>query len=510
MPGILVAGTSSDAGKSLLVTGLCRAVARRGVRVAPYKAQNMSNNSMVVAGPDGRAGEIGRAQWLQARAARVTPTVDMNPVLLKPTTDRRSHVVLRGLPYGTLEAGEYAHGRGALIEASRAAYQSLDAAYDLVVCEGAGSPAEINLREGDYVNMGLARHFGLPVALVGDIDRGGMLAAVYGTWGLLEEADRTLLAGYLVNKFRGDVAVLQPGLDTLTERTGLPCLGVVPWLEGVWLDSEDTLRVGTPATSPTADALAAVAGSGPATDVPDSGPRLSVAVVRLPRVSNATDIDALAAEPGVDLTVTTRPDVLAAADLVVVPGSRSTVGDLSWLRGTGIAGVLTARAATGRPVLGICGGYQLLGRTIADPDGVEAKVPSTPSAATVPLPVPSPSLGTSASAPDRVAGLGLLPVDTLFRAEKSLGRPTGSWRGHTVTGYEIHHGVATVSDAVPTGSDPTTATVAAAGGTEGTGGRRVERFLDGARAGAVFGTMWHGTMEDDEFRRAFLTEVAER
>lgn len=513
MAGILVAGTSSDAGKSLLVTGLCRAVARRGVRVAPYKAQNMSNNSMVVAGPDGRAGEIGRAQWLQARAARVTPTVDMNPVLLKPATDRRSHVVLRGLPYGTLEAGEYAHGRGALIEASRAAYQALDAAYDLVVCEGAGSPAEINLREGDYVNMGLARHFGLPVALVGDIDRGGMLAAVYGTWGLLEEADRTLLAGYLVNKFRGDVAVLQPGLDTLTERTGLPCLGVVPWLEGVWLDSEDTLRVGTPATSPTADALAAVAGSGPATDVPDSGPRLSVAVVRLPRVSNATDIDALAAEPGVDLTVTTRPDVLAAADLVVVPGSRSTVGDLSWLRGTGIAGVLTARAAAGRPVLGICGGYQLLGRTIADPDGVEAKVPSTPSAATVPLPVPSPSLGASTSAPDRVAGLGLLPVDTLFRAEKSLGRPTGSWRGHTATGYEIHHGVATVSDAVPTGSatgsDATTATVAAADGTEGTGGRRVERFLDGARAGAVFGTMWHGTMEDDEFRRAFLTEVAE-
>ncbi|QGF23567.1 cobyric acid synthase [Raineyella fluvialis] len=446
MAGLLVAGTSSDAGKSLLVTGLCRAVARRGIRVAPYKAQNMSNNSMVVADPDGHAGEIGRAQWLQARAARVTPTVDMNPVLLKPSSDRRSHVVLRGLPYGTLEAGEYAHGRGPLIEASRAAYEALDEAYDLVVCEGAGSPAEINLRAGDYVNMGLARHFGLPVALVGDIDRGGMLAAVFGTWGLLEEADRTLLAGYLVNKFRGDVEVLRPGLETLTQRTGLPCLGVVPWLDGVWLDSEDTLRVGTPAPT-----------------VRDAGPRLSIAVVRLPRVSNATDIDALAAEPGVDLTVTTRPDLLAAADLVLVPGSRSTLGDLSWLRATGIADVLADRAAADRPILGICGGYQALGRTIADPDGVEA----------------SGAPGTTAL----IEGLGLLPVHTLFHAEKSLGRPTGTWRGHAVTGYEIHHGVADVDD-------------------------DAERFLDGARAGAVFGTMWHGTMEDDAFREAFLTEVA--
>ncbi len=453
MGGLLVAGTSSDAGKSLLVTGLCRAAARRGVRVAPYKAQNMSNNSMVVDGPDGRAGEIGRAQWLQARAARVTPTVEMNPVLLKPSTDRRSHVVLRGRPYGTLEAGEYAHGRGALIEAAGAAYEALDAAYDLIVCEGAGSPAEINLREGDYVNMGLARRFGLPVALVGDIDRGGMLAAVYGTWGLLDDADRALLAGYLVNKFRGDVDVLRPGLDTLTERTGLACFGVVPWLDGVWLDSEDTLLVGTPA--PTRR---------------DAGPRLTVAVVRLPRVSNATDLDALAAEPGLDLTVTTRPDVLAAADLVVVPGSRSTLGDLAWLRDTGIGAVLETRAATDRPVLGICGGYQALGRTIADPDGVEAR--TGPAAG---------ALATTALA--TTAGLGLLPVHTLFHAEKSLGRPTGCWQGRTVTGYEIHHGVATVADGA-------------------------ERFLDGARAGAVFGTMWHGTMEDDAFRRAFLTEVA--
>lgn len=441
MAGVLVAGTSSDAGKSLLVTGLCRALARRGVRVAPFKAQNMSNNSMVVDGPDGRAGEIGRAQWLQARAARLEPTVDMNPVLLKPASDRRSHVVLRGRPYGTLEAGQYAHGRTALMQAAWGAYEALAESYDLVVCEGAGSPAEINLRAGDYVNMGLARRYRMPVALVGDIDRGGMLAAVYGTWGLLDPEDRALLAGYVVNKFRGDVAVLQPGLDTLTERCGLPCFGVIPWLEGVWLDSEDTLKL--PAPTP-----------GPAT-----GPRLSVAVVRLPRVSNATDIDALGAEPGLDLAITTRPDVLAAADLVVVPGSRATISDLGWLRRHGLDRVLAERAGAGRPVVGICGGYQLLGRTITDPDGVE-------------------SADTA-----RVDGLGLLPVDTVFREQKSLGRPRGEWAGHPVVGYEIHHGVATV-------------------------GAGAEPFLDGARAGAVFGTMWHGTMEVDAFRRAFLAEVA--
>lgn len=443
MAGVLVAGTSSDAGKSLLVTGLCRALARRGVRVAPFKAQNMSNNSMVVRGPDGRAGEIGRAQWLQARAARLTPTVDMNPVLLKPSTDRRSHVVLRGRPYGALEAGQYANGRTTLVEAAFAAYEELAGSYDLIVCEGAGSPAEINLRAGDYVNMGLARRFGMPVALVGDIDRGGMLAAVYGTWGLLDPEDRALLAGYVVNKFRGDVSVLEPGLVTLTERTGLASFGVVPWLEGVWLDSEDTLKVGTPAPTDR-----------------DTGPRLSVAVVRLPRVSNATDIDALGAEPGVDLAVTTRPDVLAAADLVVVPGSRSTLGDLAWLRRLGLDRVLADRAASGRPVLGICGGYQLLGRTIADPDGIEAGA-------------------AVAEAP----GLGLLPVRTVFHAEKSLGRPVGAWNGHRVSGYEIHHGVAEVAPGA-------------------------EAFLDGARAGSVFGTMWHGTMEVDGFRHAFLAEVA--
>ena len=432
--GLLVAGTSSDAGKSLVVTGLCRALARRGVAVAPFKAQNMSNNSMVCA--DGA--EIGRAQYLQAQAAGVVAESAMNPVLLKPGSDRRAHVVLRGRPAGTLEAGEYATGRRHLAEAAFAAYEELAGRFDLVVCEGAGSPAEINLRAGDYVNLGLARRFGLPCVVVGDIDRGGVFASLYGTVALLEPADRAVVRAFLINKFRGDAGVLQPGLDELTRRTGVPFAGVLPWLTGVWLDAEDTLEVGAWRRSD-----------------PRPG-ALRVAVVRLPRVSNVTDVDALAAEPGVDVLVTTDPDVVAGADLAVLPGSRSTVSDLGWLRTTGLAAVLAERAARSAPVLGICGGFQMLAETIDDP--VES------------------GAGT-------VAGLGLLPARVDFAAAKVLGRPLGSWQGHPVEGYEIHHGVATVTG-------------------------QAEPFLDGARRGPVWGTMWHGTLENDAFRRGWLAEIA--
>jgi len=441
--GLLVAGTSSDAGKSVIVAGLCRALARRAVRVAPFKAQNMSNNAMVCA--DG--GEIGRAQWLQAVAAGVEPTTAMNPVLLKPGTDRRAFVVVRGRPAGVLEAGEYAAGRAHLRDAAFAAYRELAAEYELVVCEGAGSPAEINLREGDYVNLGLAREFGLPVVVVGDIDRGGILASLYGTWALLDDADRALLTAFVINKFRGDVSVLEPGLDEITRRTGVPFRGVIPWLLDVWLDSEDTLAVGqwraSSASSPTAR------------------DRLRVAVVRLPRISNATDVDALAAEPGVDVLVTADSSVVEAADLVVLPGSRSTAGDLAWLRERDLAGALMARAAAGRPVLGICGGYQMLAREIRD--DVEGAVGLVP-------------------------GLGLLPTRIDFGAEKVLGRPTGTWRGHLVdTAYEIHHGIVhAVADGAP-GPEP---------------------FLDGWRSGSVWGTMWHGAFESDGFRRAWLSDIA--
>jgi adenosylcobyric acid synthase len=436
---LLVAGTTSDAGKSLVTTGLCRWLARQGVDVAPFKAQNMSNNSMVC--PDG--GEIGRAQWLQALAARREPEVALNPVLLKPGSDRRSHVVLMGQPAGVLEAGEFATGRRALADAAFRAFDGLRARVDVVVCEGAGSPAEVNLRSGDYVNMGLAQHGRLPVLVVGDIDRGGVLAAMFGTLGLLDRADQRLIAGWVINKFRGDLDLLRPGLETLADRTGVPVLGVLPWLEDVWIDSEDALAVAGWAGRPRPS------GAGP----------LRVAVVRLPRVSNATDVDALALEPGVTVQVSADPDVVAAADLAVLPGSRATATDLSWLRERGIAAAVQARAAEGRPVLGICGGYQMLARFIED--DVESEV-------------------------GRVPGLGLLPTAVRFGPAKVLGRPRGQWRGHPVQAYEIHHGVAhrlAVAD-------------------------DVEPFLDGWRQGAVWGTTWHGAFENDDFRRAWLVEAA--
>lgn len=441
MSGLLITGTSSDAGKSLVVTGLCRVLSRRGLSVAPYKAQNMSNHSMVCR--DGT--EIGRAQYLQARAARVEATSAMNPVLLKPGSDRRAHVVVRGRPAGELVAGEYATGRRHLAEAAFAAYEELAAAHDLIVCEGAGSPAEINLRAGDYVNLGLAQRFSMPTVLVGDIDRGGVLAALYGTWALVSDEDRPLLAAYLINKFRGDASVLEPGLAEITRRTGMPSLGVLPWLEDVWLDSEDALSVGA---------------WGHNDEVP-ADRRLTVAVVRLPRTSNATDVDALAAEPGVDVRVTRDVDTAREADLLVLPGSRATVSDLGWLRRSGLADVVVERARRGAPVLGICGGYQMLVDEIVD--GVEGEGSGSPSPAAVP-------------------GLGLLPGRVAFGEEKVLARPCGTWRRTAVEGYEIHHGVVTPSDG--------------------------EDFPGGHSVGPVRGSIWHGTLECDDFRHALLADVA--
>lgn len=387
---LLVAGMTSDAGKSIVTTGLCRAFARRGIRVAPYKAQNMSNNSMVVRGPDGLPGEIGRAQWVQALAAGVEPEVAMNPVLLKPGSDRRSHVVRMGQPDGEVSARNWHDGRARLAATAFAAFDDLRSRFDLVVAEGAGSPAEINLRASDYVNMGLARHGDVPTIVVGDIDRGGWFAAAYGTLMLLDEDDRALVKGYVVNKFRGDVDLLRPGLEDLQERTGRPTYGVLPWHPDLWLDSEDALDLEGRRT-----ALAA-------------GTR-KVAVVRLPRISNFTDVDALGLEPGLDVEFVSDPARLADADLVVLPGSRATIADLAWLRERGLDAAVVRHAAAGRPVLGICGGCQMLGRRIEDPEGVEG----TPGAV--------------------VQGLGLLDLTTRFGPEKrlTLVEPAG---------YEIHHG----------------------------------------------------------------------
>jgi len=434
-----VAGTGSDAGKSALVAGLCRWLARQGVSVAPFKAQNMSLNSFVTA----EGAEIGRAQAMQAAAAGIEPTADMNPVLLKPGSDRRSQVVVLGQPEAEADALGYRAHVPRLRQVALASLARLRDRYDVVICEGAGSPAEINLRETDLANMSLARAAGLPVIVVGDIDRGGVFASMFGTLALLAPADQALIAGFVINKFRGAPELLDSGLSMLTELTGRPVYGVLPWRDGLWLDAEDSLAL-----------------SRGVHHAPFLGKdRLRVAVVKLPRISNFTDADALAAEPGVLVRFTDDPAGLADADLVVLPGSRATVADLAWLRERGLAGPIAGRARAGRPVLGICGGYQMLAEEIDDP--VESRR-------------------------GRVAGLGLLPARVVFGPSKRLGRPAGRALGVPVTGYEIHHGIVEVTDPA------------------------AEPFLDGCRRGAVWGTSWHGVLENDEFRRAFLAEVAVR
>jgi adenosylcobyric acid synthase len=440
--GLLVAGTSSDAGKSMLVTGICRWLRRRGVKVAPFKAQNMSNNSAVAL--DG--GEIGRAQALQALACGLEPSVRFNPVLLKPGSDHSSQVVVRGEAVGSVNAGNFASMRPQLARAAFAALAELRRDFDAVICEGAGSPTEINLRDGDFVNLGLARRAGLPVIVVGDIDRGGIFASFFGTVALLAPQDQALVAGFLVNKFRGSRALLQPGLDMLSQLTGRPVHGVIPWHPDLWLDAEDSLSyvdgqlVGRP-------------------EPPRGGQWLRVAVIRLPRISNATDVEALAAEPGVAVRLTTSAAEVAQADLVVLPGTKSTVDDLDWLRDTGLAAPVAAHARSGKPLLGICGGFQMLAGRIQDE--VE-------------------------SGRGSVEGLGLLPVEIEFAKQKTLARSAGTaFDGVPVRGYEIHHGYVSAS-AGPAFIEPG----------------------EGARAGNVFGTHWHGTFESDEYRRAFLTEAA--
>ncbi|HWM38598.1 MAG TPA: cobyric acid synthase [Streptomyces sp.] len=447
--GLLVAGTTSDAGKSVVTAGICRWLARKGLKVAPFKAQNMSLNSYVTR----EGAEIGRAQAMQAAAARTEPSALMNPVLLKPGSDRSSQVVLLGRAVGELSAaGYHSERQEKLLGTVTDCLSELRRTHDAVICEGAGSPAEINLRRTDIVNMGLARSARLPVVVVGDIDRGGVFASFFGTTALLAGRDQELLAGYVVNKFRGDVALLEPGLEMLRGLTGRPVLGVLPWQQGLGIDEEDGLRIslrGTVRESATAQPHG--------TDV------LRIAVVPVPLMSNFTDVDALAAEPGVVVRFTDRPEELSDADLVVLPGTRGTVRALEWVRERGLADALRRRVAEGRPVLGICGGFQMLGERIED--DVESRA------------------GT-------VDGLGLLPVRVRFAQDKTLARPVGSALGEYAEGYEIHHGVAEVLGGDALFSDA-----------------RGES-LDGCRAGPVWGTHWHGSLESDGFRRAFLRRVA--
>ncbi|MCW2651791.1 MAG: adenosylcobyric acid synthase [Mycobacterium sp.] len=431
---LLVAGTSSDAGKSIVVAGLCRLLARKGVRVAPFKAQNMSNNSAVTV--DG--GEIGRAQAMQARAAGLAPSIRFNPVLLKPGSDRCSQLVVRGRVAGAVSAADYVAHRDRLAALVAADLASLRAEFDAVICEGAGSPAEINLRATDLANMALARAAQLPVVLVGDIDRGGLLAHLFGTLAVLAPADQALIAGFIVNKFRGDPALLAPGLDQLRALTGRPTYGVLPYADELWLDTEDSVSV--------------VAHRVVGTPQPPRGDDwLRVAAIRLPRISNSTDVEALACEPGVLVRWIADPADLADTDVVVIPGSKATVADLTWLRARGLADAIVAHARSGRAVLGICGGFQMLCRRIDD--------------------------AVESGAAD-VAGLGLLDADIVFAPAKTL----RIWE-RPLSGYEIHHGRL---------------------------GRCTERnWADvGIARDAVYGTHWHGLLDNDAFRRRWLTDAA--
>ena len=428
----MVCGTASDVGKSDLVAGLCRVLARQGVAVAPFKAQNMSLNAAVTA--DGA--EIGRAQALQAVAAGIDAEAVMNPILLKPTGERTSQVVVLGRAVVERDAASYRAGTAELWPVVLDSLAELRRRFDVVLLEGAGGAAEINLLAGDLVNLPLAHRAGIPTLVVGDIDRGGVFAALYGTVALLPDELRRCVGGFLINKFRGDPSLLGGGTAELERRCGVPTLGVVPHLAGITIDAEDSLSLDRPPPSR------------PAAEV-------DVAVVRFPRMSNFTDVDPLVHEPAVQVRFVTTPGELAAPDVVVLPGSKATVEDLRWLRASGLVAAIAAAEAR---VLGICGGYQMLGRWIQD--DVES--------------------GTG-----RVEGLGWLDVETVFHEDKVTVRRRGTGLGADVDGYEIHHGVVRRRSADPwlvLDGEPEGAT-------------------DGGR---IQGTSLHGLFESDAFRAAYL------
>jgi adenosylcobyric acid synthase len=444
---LLVCGTHSDAGKSVVTAGICRWLARQGVSVAPFKAQNMALNSVVAR--DGS--EIGRAQAVQAAAAGIEPEAAMNPILIKPSGERHSQVIVMGKPYADASARSYQSLKHELRPIVARALRDLRARFDVVVCEGAGSPAEINLRHADLTNMGLAREAGLPVLLVGDIDRGGVFASLFGTLALLSAEDQAHVAGFVINKFRGDGSILAPGLEQIEQLTGRPTLGVLPHVEDLWMDVEDSLALEAPRPE------APVTGAG-------GRDTLDVVVLRLRWMSNFTDLDALAAEPGVRVRFTRSVADVERADLLVVPGTKATVEDLARLRAAGLDRAIVARARAGAPILGICGGYQLLGERIVD--DVE-------------------------SGQGEIAGLGVLPVVTTFAADKVLRRRGGrcAWLQTAAGGYEIRHGRVARHGGEPLLHDD-------------------DGEPDGCRDGGVTGTSWHGVLEHDDFRRAFLRHVA--
>jgi adenosylcobyric acid synthase len=453
---LMVQGTMSSVGKSLLVAGLCRVYARRGVRVAPYKAQNMSNNAAVCA--DGA--EIGRAQYTQALACGLAPTAQMNPILLKPEADSRSQVVVMGEAWRTLPARGYYEYKDELWGVVTGALADLRAEYDLVIIEGAGSAAELNLRDGEIVNMAVARHAQAPVLLAGDIDRGGIFAQLLGTLWLLDDEERALVKGLIVNKFRGDLRLFADGVRMIEERGGVPVVGVVPYLYHD-LPEEDAVAIERQNTPQAGQAAG-----------------IDVAVIRLPRISNFDDFDPLAAEPGVSVRYAGSVEELGAPDAVIIPGTKSTMADLDWLRAGGLADAIAGHAARGGAVVGICGGYQMLGRVIRDPDHTESPV-------------------------DEADGLALLPVETTFQGEKATHQARATVRGSSgwlaavtggaVTGYEIHMGRTHGPDGAAW------LEIDRRGGAE-------TSVADGAIGpdARVWGCYLHGLFENDGLRRAWL------
>ncbi len=439
---IMIQGAGSNVGKSMIVAGIARAARRRGLSVAPFKPQNMSNNAAVTV--DG--GEIGRAQALQARAAGLAPHTDMNPVLLKPESETGAQVVVQGKRLTTVKARDYAALKPQLMTPVLQSFRRLAAAHDLIVVEGAGSPAEVNLRAGDIANMGFAVAAGVPVVLVGDIDRGGVIAQLVGTHAVLDARDRSMIHGFAVNKFRGDVSLFAGGMDEIARHTNWASLGVLPWFQDAWrLPPEDVMDLRA-----------------------RKGGACKIAVPRLPRIANFDDLDPLTAEPGISIEIVEPGRPLPRdADLVLIPGSKSTIADLAAFRAAGWDIDLAAHIRAGGHVLGICGGYQMLGREIADPDGLEG-------------------------APDRVAGLGHLDVVTVLAPEKRLAlteaRHTGS--GQAVSGYEIHLGRT---------EGPDCARAWLTVGNRGEGAASPD--------GQVRGTYLHGLFAADGFRRAYLAEL---
>ena len=451
---IMVQGTMSNVGKSVIAAGLCRIFKQDGYRVAPFKSQNMALNSFIT--KEGL--EMGRAQVMQAEAAGTEPSVSMNPILLKPTNDIGSQVIVNGEVLGTMSARDYFKMKKSLIPEIMKAYKKLDENYDIIVIEGAGSPAEINLKEDDIVNMGMAKLVNAPVLLVGDIDRGGVFAQLYGTVALLEEGERNRIKGLIINKFRGDKTILDPGVEMLEEMTGIHVVGVTPYLH-VSLEDEDSL-------SERLEDKHAIG-------------LIDIAVIRLPRISNFTDFNVFEGVKGVSVRYVSAASQLGNPDLIILPGTKNTMGDLLWMRQNGLeASILKAHKA-GTTVFGVCGGYQMLGKSIADPDGVEEG-------------------GT-------IRGMGLLDADTVFEAEKARTRiegrvlnPDGILKplaGAKVTGYEIHMGRTHVSSETM----PFTEIVDTITG---------EHKIEGACGNNVYGSYIHGIFDNQEIAVKMVRAIA--